>query len=816
MKKTIPILVFIWATLCLHGQTASQYNFDKFTPLQSSGILPDEVEMSGKDFMSTSRKNLTKGGSKKDKKAKELFVLQSSYSIKDIFNSGRVLYNDPVSAYVEKVRVEVTSSDAQLLSETKIFVIKSSVVNAFATNQGYIFITTGLLSQLENEAQLAFIICHELMHYKNKHVVKAYVENSKIDRGEGGYRKSEIDKKYLAKNNYSKENETEADVDGFDLFAKTRYALDAIDGTFDVLKYSELPFEDFVFDPEKMFETQYLQLPIDYIQENVDVVEGADEEEDDKNSTHPNLAKRRAEIADKIATLTGEDKNRVRSNYAVSEDLFLNARKLVRFDLCHTNLISRQYDKALYQAYCLLNDDPNNLYLKKVVLKSLYGLTKYANARRVREVALKYTKVQGESQRLNFLLDKLDNNEVNVIALNYAWRLKKALHHDDTEVNLITEDIFYEMVKKHYPNKTFFSLEARTTPVDTVRANPAEKSADAESGKKALKKKAKKSSGDDENEDKDEDVKDKPKSKTAKLKKKRKTEDKNYFITYAFVDLMKDKDFVDTYDRLAKQAKKDKSGEKKEVARRKSAKRKSKAKKSGDEDDEEDDEDNQYLLDEKETLGKYNGKWECYALGIDKILVVNPFYLKIDERRKNPVLFEGSVDAQKKFNQRIIDISKDVKVETSILDKNEFNTGSVDDYNDMGVLIDWIDERIDHNKLKMLPTDYLRIEEISKKYGTEYLAMMGAINFVEKKSGVGLAIAASILFPVYSWLFTFPYLFTKSTETYVYTIVFNIKTGQTEMVNVGTVNLSDKSDVIGSFIYDHLKQIQRKGQNKNK
>lgn len=243
MKKLIPAIAFLWLAVSLHAQTATQYNFDKFTPLQSTGILPDEVEMSGKDFMSTSRKNLTKGGSKKDRKAKELFVLQSSYSIKDLFNSGRVLYNDPVSNYVEKVRVEVTSSDAQLLSETKVFVIKSSVVNAFATNQGYIFITTGLLAQLENEAQLAFIICHELMHYKNKHVVKAYVENSKIDRGEGGYRKSEIDKKYLAKNNYSKENETEADVDGFDLFAKTRYALDAIDGTFDVLKYSELPLK---------------------------------------------------------------------------------------------------------------------------------------------------------------------------------------------------------------------------------------------------------------------------------------------------------------------------------------------------------------------------------------------------------------------------------------------------------------------------------------------------------------------------------------------------------------------------------------------
>lgn len=562
-----------------------------------------------------------------------------------------------------------------------------------------------------------------------------------------------------------------------------------------------------------MFETEYLRFPLDYIQENVDVVEGADEEEDDKNSTHPNLAKRRAEIADKIATLTGEDKNRVRGNYAVSEDLFLSARKLARFDLCHTNLISRQYDRALYQAYCLLKDDPTNVYLNKVVLKSLYGLTKYANNKRTREVSIKYTKVQGESQKLNFLIDKMESNELNVVALNFAWRLKKTLRHDDTEVNLITEDIFYEMVKRHYPTKTFFSLEARTTPIDTARVDPIVKSAEAERGKKTIKKKSKNSSGDDEEEEEE----DKPKSKTAKLKKKRKTEDKNYFITYAFVDLMKDKDFVDAYDRIAKQAKKDKSLAKTEVAKRKNAKRNSRKKVIDYEEDEDDDDiNNDYLLDAKDVAKKYNDKWDCYALDIEKVLVVNPFYLKIDERKKTPVLYAGSEDARKELSEKIKDISKEVKLDVDFIDKQNFTTSSVDDYNDMGVLIDWMDERIDHKSLKMMPTDYLRVDEISKKYGTEHLALVGAINFIEKKDALGLVIVMSVLLPVYSWIFSFPYLFTKSTDTYVYTIVFNLKTGQTEMLNIGNAPLSDKNDVISSFLYDHLKQIKRKDQKKNK
>lgn len=817
MKKTTLGLLAILFYVSAWAQTQPKVDFNHFTPLVSVGILPEEVEMTGKDFIESSRSSVMKGGNKKEKKTKAQFLLESSYAIKELFISGRVLYNDPISEYVEKVRKEITANDLTLQSETKVFVIKSSVVNAFATNQGYLFITTGLLSQLENEAQLAFVLCHELMHYKKKHVLKGYVQNEKIERGDGAYRKSSVDKKYLAKSNYSKENESEADVLGFDLFMQTDYAFEAIDGTFDVLKYSELPFEEIAFSPKNLLETEHLKLPIDYLKEEVDEPEGEAEDEDDKYSTHPNLKKRRGDIKDKIDELGAKEKSKARRLFVVSEDNFLYVRKLARFDLCHSNLISRNYDKAFYEAYCLLQDDPNSVYLKKVVLKALYGLTKYKNVSRFYEVSLKSKKVEGESQRLNYLLEKLEKNELNVVALNYAWRLKKSLKSEDEEVNLITEEIFYDMVKKHYPNKNSFSLEARTTPIDTVRVKteePAEtkksskKKGDDEEGEETGTKATKKTSS-----SKTKSSASKSESRTTKLKKKKKVDEKTYFVTYAFVDLLKDPDFVEAYDRLSKQTKKDKSEEKKEISKRKTSKVKSKAKS---ESEEEEEDENQYLMDEKEVAKKYNYKWDCYALGVDKVLLLNPFYLKIDERKKTPVMYAGSDDAQKKFNEKITGISSKIKLDVELVDKKQFTTGSVDNYNEMCVLIDWLDERIDHKRLKMVPTDYTQIDAISKKYGTEYLGLVGAINYIEKKENMPLVILMSVVFPVYSWIFTFPYMFRKKQETYVYTIIFNMKTGQPEMVNIGNAPLSDKSDVINSFLYDHLKQIKREGVKKNK
>lgn len=779
-------------------------DFDNFTPLVSSGILPDEVQMTGKDFMSTTRKNLSKGGSKKDKKSKETFVLESSYAIKEIFISGKLLYNDPISDYIEKVRLEVTAYEPDLRENTKVFLIKSSVVNAFATNQGYIFITTGMMSQLENEAQLAFILCHELVHFKKKHALKSYVESKKIERGDGAYRKSDIDEKYLAKANFSKEQETEADETGFDIFVKTKYALPSINQVFDVLKYSELPFEQIEFKASKHLETEHLKFPIDYIKETVDMPEEEEtEDNEDKYSTHPNLKKRVASIDEKLGTLSETEKND-RLEYLVSEKLFDQAVKLARFDLCHTNLIDTEYDQAFYNAYVLLEENPNSIYLKKIMLRALYGLSKYKNAKRTSEVLIKPKKVKGESQRANFLFDAMDASEMNVVTLNYAWRLKKELRSDDVEVNLITDDVFYELVKKHYPDRSKFSTTPRETPLDTARSKEFEKTVLGEEDKKDSKTSSKK--------EEQSSVTKKKTTKSSKLKKKKKEGDKDYFITYAFVDLLKDPDFTAQYDRLKKEAKADKSAEKKESARRKNIKRKENIEVNEDDEPEE----NQYLLDEKEVAKKYNFKDDCYALGVDNIVVFNPFYLQIDERKKVPVQYASTEESKEKFNKKITQLSDKINLDINIIDKNEITTSDTEKYNELALIIDWLDERIDHNKLKMIPTDYLQIDNFTKKYGTEYLSLMGVISFLQKRSWLTPIVLFFVLSPL-SLAVTVPMtLLGKDYTTYAYTVVYNLKTGQPEMVKVGQTQKRDANDILNGFFYDYLKQIKREGAKRNK
>jgi predicted Zn-dependent protease len=51
-------------------------------------------------------------------------------------------------------------------------VVNDTIVNAFATPGGYIYIYTGLMKFLDNEASLAGVVAHEIAHAEKRHVTQ--------------------------------------------------------------------------------------------------------------------------------------------------------------------------------------------------------------------------------------------------------------------------------------------------------------------------------------------------------------------------------------------------------------------------------------------------------------------------------------------------------------------------------------------------------------------------------------------------------------------------------------------------------------------
>lgn len=84
-----------------------------------------------------------------------------------------VLKNDKIQKYVQYVTKEVLRSPHIKRKDVypyKVTILDDdNVVNAFCTPGGYIYIYTGLLKFLENEASLAAVIAHEIAHAEKRH-----------------------------------------------------------------------------------------------------------------------------------------------------------------------------------------------------------------------------------------------------------------------------------------------------------------------------------------------------------------------------------------------------------------------------------------------------------------------------------------------------------------------------------------------------------------------------------------------------------------------------------------------------------------------
>lgn len=91
---------------------------------------------------------------------------------------GLVLHDPNLQAFIDSVGNRVLGDRPVPEKVTYRFqVLRDPMVNAFALPNGSVYITTGLLALLENEAQLAAVLGHETAHIYERH---AYLENRSL------------------------------------------------------------------------------------------------------------------------------------------------------------------------------------------------------------------------------------------------------------------------------------------------------------------------------------------------------------------------------------------------------------------------------------------------------------------------------------------------------------------------------------------------------------------------------------------------------------------------------------------------------------
>jgi Zn-dependent protease with chaperone function len=751
LKLNLTILLSFYLGTCLFAQ-----DFNNYELLKSTGTIPQEFLTPSSEKYKKELENVNEEAKKADQKDQKQFYLESNFVVDDLLQSAKVLFNDPITEYINQVADELLKNDPELRKEVRFYAVRSSAVNAFATNQGIIFVNVGLLAQLENEAQLAFILAHEISHVRHKHALDMYMEAQKINRYSSRsdlMKNTSFDDKMVATNYYSKELETEADQKGLDLYLSSKYSLNDLDGVFDVLQYSYLPFDILPFN-RGFFENEFITFPEDYflLEEDLNEING-EYEEDESKSTHPSIDKRREACAALVAKKSSAGRKSFLVNTA---EVFMNIRDIARFESAYYYLHAFRYQDAIYASYILLQKYPNSLFLKKIIAKSLYGFTKFQNELKgVKTYSVSYSndgvdsdymsknsykKVEGPSQQVYYFLSRLKPNELTVFALRYVWDLT-AEHTNDIELNDIKEDLFLELAY-HYDKRSEFSSQSI---VEIETAQLAQQEQDSIENVNANT-----TDSDTPNSDK--------LSKYDKIKKQKKKQEviteeeieEEEYSKYAFRDILDETEFKDLFSNghLEKQERTNRS--------------------------------EYYNSSEGRTELRKRRKRNAVALGIDSILIYAPYYVKIIDGKETKIDHLTSEKNQAVLSDLLLKNAKTANINVTLLSNSNLSPSDAEAFNELRVLSDWMSQQNRFGgSLLMKSFNQSYIDAIVKKYGVKYLLFTGIASIQRRKT---------------HWLY--------------WSVVFDLTTGRYSVIKEDYYKKKDTKTQLNAHLFDALFQIK--------
>ena len=482
---------------------------ENFERLVSKGEIPDLFVKYLDDRIAKDNADLLDDRTISRNNAKDFSAI-TNYKLQQLIQSGRILYGDPLTEYANKILEKLKSASDQDCDKIEVYTLKSNEVNAFATHQGVIFLTVGLWGQIENEAQLAYVLAHEMTHVLENHNQLSYQHTNDLIRN-GRYGDDKISAYYQ----YSKDNEEDADKAGFKLALAAGYDATEIFKTFNVLLYSYLPIDEMKVE-YSWLENDGFKITEDFLLEEIKEISPA-EDVDDEFHTHPNINNRRTNVQ----SLFNANKDKKQEIYvAGTEEEFLSVRELARFEMMNIYIRQAEYLDGIYHNLILSASHPENLFLTKTRAMSWYGFTAHENSEDGTVFSSSYRKKEGEIQQLYYLFNKIQDSELAALATQQVWKASLA-NPDDEFLKNIRQKTMNEFVKFSENDLSNFAIEVIQ---DTTEV--------------------------------EEEVDEENLSKYEKIARKRKRETEQDFIHYALLNIVDNPEFVDAFEKAKKDNKK--------------------------------------------------------------------------------------------------------------------------------------------------------------------------------------------------------------------------------------------------------------------
>lgn len=775
--------VFLGFLFCISFAFSSLFaqDFSKdYKPLKAKGNIPaDFTDSYIKKIRDDKRGGIVSSDRRSDKKLKDEFKTISHYAIDRNLLSGKVLFGDPVTDYINKVADKLLENDPDLRKKLRFYAVKDAEVNAFSTYQGIVFVNLGLLAQVQNEAQLAFVLAHEIAHYTENHVMTSYLRTQRALKSRD-FNKLHRSDKVIELSSYSKEYEFEADELALKRMLKTDYGIQYMEGIFDVLMYSYLPYDEVDF-TKTFLENENYYFPKEFLLKKTQAIK-VSEDYDDSKSSHPNI-RRRKELFEKLVEKSRE--KGANKAYLTSEKEFEIAQWQSRFEMSRIYLANQNYGMAIYNSFLLLQQYPDNAYAQIVLAKAIFGLgchgiLKIDKSVSNQELSKKiefsngvfddYTKLEGSVQGMYYFFYQFNREELIGLGVKQLWEAASKFG-DKHGIKDYAEKALHFYVEEYNKPLSSFLTKPRAELLKELETSLEE--AKAKESENATKSKIEKIE-----QKKDAQV-------TEKLQKE---SDFNGYVFYSLKDNPAFKSvYLDAYDK-----KKPKTKQKQERLTLKE-----KAEKIKEEERE-------------EKRAEKNGE----SLGIKRVVLLEPYYVYL----RNKTMLHTDLDfvpdfskadvEREKLTNVLASASKATGVNIHLIDPKTFGAKEIEKYNDMAALKVWLSEFSNLDGREFLITETHELNDMMNELRMEHVMLAGVIKGKVATSA--------------SWIFVWPRIIVFPPSVQVYSdqaplnvgfitgSIIDIKNASKVFEQEYEFNLGIDSDILKQYFYHIFNQIGRK------
>jgi hypothetical protein len=365
--------------------------------------------------------------------------------IRERFTEHEVLSDKGAQDYLQALVQEVFRGNPGLKAEgLRIAFSRSFYANASSMGEGTILFNIGLFHRLDNEAQAAFVLCHELAHYfldhsnQNIHQYVATVYSADFQKKLKDIKRSDygqnsqletLGKNLLFKNRrHSRQFEQAADSMAVELLKNTRFDVREALGCLAILDSADKDKNKSTLHLEQQFHFPSFTFKKSWL-ESDDLVFGSRKDEktapeEDSLKTHPDCSNRIAVLKDRVARYAQPGMR----PFVVDEARFKQLKTGFDFEVVEYSFQSRQFSRSLYYALQGLRTYPSDPYLATMVGKCLNEL--YAHQKRYelgKVVDLPNPRFSEEYNSLLRMVQNLRLQEVAALSYHFLKQRETAL-----------------------------------------------------------------------------------------------------------------------------------------------------------------------------------------------------------------------------------------------------------------------------------------------------------------------------------------------------------------------------------------------------